>query len=308
MTQTLVVLAAGLSSRFGSNKQLAPVGPKDEVLLDYAVYDAVRAGYEQITFVIRRELAGDFQSHVHKKFGQRLSVDFAFQELTDLPKGFAVPSNRKKPWGTAHGVFATRNVVQNPFVVINADDFYGAAAYSLLYDHLNASYMSAKPEFSMIGYTLSETFSKFGGVSRGICDVDDQGYLGQLVEVKTISNIDGEIAGMTLAGDPAPLRGDETVSMNIWGLTPAVFEMLEKQFAQFLVEHLEDPDAEFLISSALNEQISAGDVSLKVLPTHDQWIGMTFHEDREEVKRQIADLVARGDYPNNLSAWFLGQK
>lgn len=308
MTKTLVVLAAGLSSRFGSNKQLAPVGPSNEVLLDYAVYDAVRAGFEHVTFVIRRELASDFQNHVNERFGRRLSVGFAFQDLTDLPTGYAVPDNRVKPWGTAHAILAARDVVLNPFVVINADDFYGAAAYSLLYNSLSATSMEDAPEFAMVGYTLSDTFSVFGGVSRGICDLSDHGYLEKLVEVKKIESMDGRIGGFTVDGEPVPLHGNETVSMNIWGLTPAVFPMLELQLTQFLAEHATDPDAEFLISSALNEQIAAGDARLKVLPTRDQWIGMTFQNDSEHVRHQLADLVERGDYPNNLTAWFQEQK
>jgi UTP-glucose-1-phosphate uridylyltransferase len=308
MTQTLVVLAAGLSSRFGSNKQLAPVGPNSEVLLDYAAYDAVRAGFEQVTFVIRRELARDFQSHVHSRFGRQLSVDFVFQDLSDLPTGFTLPGNRQKPWGTAHAILATRDVVQNPFVVINADDFYGATAYSLLHKHLGTSHRSVTPEFAMIGYTLSDTFSAFGGVSRGVCDLDEQGFLEKLVEVKQIENTDGNIAGFTVAGDRTPLRGNETVSMNIWGLTPEVFPILERQFSRFLSEHGDDPDAEFLISSALNEQIAAGDARLKVLPTPDRWLGMTFQNDRENVRRQLASLVEQSEYPVCLTSWFLEQE
>jgi UTP-glucose-1-phosphate uridylyltransferase len=308
MIQTLVVLAAGLSSRFGSNKQLAPVGPNEEVLLDYAVHDAKRAGFDHVTFVIRPELARDFQNHVNERFGRQLSVSFAFQDAADLPTGFAVPKNRKKPWGTAHAILAVRDIVLNPFVVINADDFYGAAAYSLLYNHLEDKGTSHTPDYAMIGYTLSDTFSEFGGVSRGICDLTEHGYLQNLVEVKKIESTGDRIGGVTVDGEPVPLNGNETVSMNIWGLTPAVFPILEQQFTQFLTEHAADPDAEFLISSALNEQIAAGDARLKVLPTRDQWIGMTFQKDSMLVKRQLANLVERGEYPKNLTAWFLEQK
>jgi UTP-glucose-1-phosphate uridylyltransferase len=308
MNQTLVVLAAGLSTRYGGNKQLASVGPSDEVLLDYAVYDAARAGFTGVTFVIRQELERDFQEHVALRFGTDLQVNFAYQELLDLPEKFELPDNRVKPWGTAHAILAVRKMVGEPFVVINADDFYGRSAYVSLHDFLEHEQGSNAPQFAMIGYTLRETLSEFGGVSRGICKCDDRGFLEQLVEVKEIDVINGKISGVTTAGEGYSLQGHETVSMNIWALSPAVFPILEKQFAGFLCEHGADPDAEFLISSALNQQVTASIARLKVIAAAENWFGMTFQADRPNVIRKIASLVEHGVYPESLTSWFQGNR
>lgn len=308
MSQTLVVLAAGLSSRFGGNKQLASVGPNAEVLLDYAVFDAVRAGFEHVTFVIRRESEQDFQKHVALRFGKRVQITFAYQDLADLPAGVETPPNRVKPWGTAHAILAARAVVGDPFVVINADDFYGASAYSSLLKFLEETRTASTPKFAMIGYGLRETFSPFGGVSRGICQCGEQGTLEQLVEVKNIEEEDGEIAGVTIAGNRYELTGNETVSMNIWALTPAIFPILQRQFVEFLSDHRDDYSAEFLISSALNEQIAKGMSSLEVIESHNRWFGMTFQDDRQNVIRQIAELVGQGLYPESLTSWFRENK
>jgi choline kinase len=301
MSQTLVVLAAGLSTRYGGNKQLASVGPNGEVLLDYAVYDAVRAGFTNVTFVIRRELENDFQEHIAKRFGGRVPVAYSYQELQDLPDGIELPSNRVKPWGTAHAILAVREVVDEPFVVINADDFYGGSAYSSLYEFREQRETGVIPEYAMIGYRLNDTLSEHGGVSRGICECGDAGYLERLVEVKKIESIGTEISGVTVTGERYALHGGETVSMNIWALTPAVFPILEKQFAGFLREHRDDPDAEFLISNALNEQTATGISRLKVIAACERWFGMTFQEDRPNVARQIGKLVELGLYPNDLT-------
>ena len=301
MPQTLVVLAAGLSTRYGGNKQLASVGPNGEVLLDYAVYDAVRAGFTSVTFVIRRELEKDLQEHVADRFGGSARVAYSYQELQDLPHGIELPPNRVKPWGTAHAILAVRDVVDEPFIVINADDFYGRSAYSSLYEFRERGRTGAIPEYAMIGYTLNDTLSEHGGVSRGICECSDAGYLERLVEVKKIESIGTEISGVTVTGERYALHGGETVSMNIWALTPAVFPVLEKQFAGFLREHRDDPDAEFLISTALNEQIATGVSRLKVLAACERWFGMTFQEDRPNVAHQIGKFVDQGLYPNDLT-------
>jgi UTP-glucose-1-phosphate uridylyltransferase len=306
MTETLVVLAAGLSTRYGGNKQLAAVGPSGEVLLDYAVFDAVRAGFDHVAFVIRRELEDDFRTHVAARFGKRVRITYSYQELKSLPVSFELPPNRTKPWGTGHAILAAQDEVDTPFVVINADDFYGASAYTQLFEFLESPQTAQSPQFAMIGYALRETFSPHGGVSRGICECSDEGMLEQLVEVKNIEDDDGDIAGVTVDGDRYALNGDEIASMNIWGLTPAVFPILQRQFAEFLSEHREDPDAEFLISNALNEQIASGLSRLRVLPARDPWFGMTFQSDRPNVSRQIAGLVKQGFYPDDLTAWFEG--
>ena len=292
MSQTLVVLAAGLSTRYGGNKQLAAIGPSGEILLDYAVYDALNAGFEQLTFVIRRELEQDFRSLAEARFGSRIDVTFSFQE------------GRKKPWGTAHAILSTRSQVSGPFVVINADDFYGASAYSLVSDFFKPTSRDHTADFAMVGYRLDATFSPHGGVSRGVCECDENGFVRRIVEVKQIERQGSKASGFTVDGDPYRLEGDETVSMNIWALTPAVFPILERQFEEFLTEHRDHPDAEFLISTALNKQIASGESRLRVFATSGRWFGMTFQADKTDVERQIADLVKQGHYPNDLTSWF----
>ncbi len=299
-----MILAAGLSTRYGGNKQLAPVGPNGEVLLDYAVFDAVRAEFTDVTFVIRRDMEHDFRTHAAQRFGQRVEVDFVYQELDDLPAGRSVPPSRSKPWGTAHAILAARGIVENPFVVINADDFYGASAYDLLFEFLSQPQAGAIPVFAMIGYTLSHNLSEFGGVSRGICECNEHGFVEKIVEVKKIERGAGTIAGVTVEGEPYPLSGSETTSMNIWGLTPAVFPLLEDQFDRFLAENAGAPDAEFLISTALNEQVAEGTSRLRVLPAEEQGFGMTFEADTPSVTRRIRNLIRAGDYPEDLTAWF----
>ncbi len=308
MSQTLVVLAAGLSTRYGGNKQLASVGPSGEVLLDYAVYDAAQAGFERVTFVIRRELEQLFEEHAAQRFGKKVQVTFAYQDLHDLPAGFELPAKRVKPWGTAHAILAAREMVVEPFVVINADDFYGSFSYASLHGFREQHTEADTPEFAMIGYTLHDTLSEFGGVSRGICVCDDRGFLERLVEVKKIGLKNGAIAGVTTSGDRYALGGSEIVSMNIWALTPTIFPLLKEQFEEFLGKHANEPDAEFLISSALNEQIRAGISTLKVIAARDRWFGMTFQADRPNVMSEIGALVKRGAYPNDLRTWFLDKE
>lgn len=304
MKQTLVILAAGLSTRYGGNKQLAPVGPNGEVLLDYAVFDAVRAGFTDVTFVIRRDMEHEFRNHVAERVEQRVELDFAYQELDNLPAGRSVPPGRSKPWGTAHAILAARASVDTPFVVINADDFYGASAYGLLFEFLSQPQSGRIPVFAMIGYTLAQNLSEFGGVSRGICECNENGFVEEIVEVKRIERSAGKISGVTIEGEPYPLSGRETTSMNIWGLTPAVFPLLEDQFDRFLAENAHDPDAEFLISTALNEQIANGTSRLRVLPAEEHGFGMTFEADTPNVSRQVRKLISAGDYPEDLTVWF----
>ena len=292
MSHTLVILAAGLSTRYGGSKQLAAVGPSGEILLDYAVHDAVKAGFEQVTFVIRRELEKEFRSHAESVFGTRLTVTFSYQE------------GRKKPWGTAHAILSTRDQVSGPFVVINADDFYGASAYTLMNDFFVSTGGSDGTELAMVGYPLGETFSPHGGVSRGICECDDRGFVQRIVEVKQIERRDTSVEGVTVEGNPYALHGDETVSMNIWALTPAVFPILDRQFKEFVRKHGQNPDAEFLISTALNEQVASGESRLRLFQTGDRWFGMTFQDDKPVVQREIAALVEQGKYPAELASWF----
>lgn len=300
MDLTLVVLAAGLGSRYGGLKQLEALGPGGETLLDYGIYDAVRAGYARAVLVIRAELESAFRERLERRFGDTIEIRFAFQSLDQLPDGVSVPAERGKPWGTGHAVLAARSEVGEPFVVMNADDFYGRTAYEALADHLRRNADTDPLNFAAAGYELSETLSPHGGVSRAVCKLDDDGYLVHVTEVKRIRREGDVLVGVTLAGEPFWLHGDETVSMNLWAATPAAFPILERQFARFLGGHADDPEAEFFLSEAVNEQIATRAVRVKVIPTPGPWLGVTYPQDRDHVVKRLHELVAAGAYPSDL--------
>jgi hypothetical protein len=304
---SLVILAAGLSTRYGRPKQLEPVGPSGEALLDYTIYDARLAGFSKIILVVRPEQEGAFRDHAHRVFGDRVKVAFAHQELWDLPAGFAPPTARHKPWGTGHAVLAVRKLVDGPFAICNADDFYGASAYSALTDFFRNAVSSGDPSFAMVGFTLRNTLSSLGGVSRGICRCDNDGFLQRIVEVREIHENSG-LSGVSLSGDPYVLTGDELTSMNLWGFRRRVFARLDRQFELFLNLYETDPEAEFLLSDAIGEQVSRGESRVRVLPRRDPWIGMTFEGDRERVESHIRLLVAEGRYPVDLADWFRNER
>ena len=301
-----MVLAAGLSSRYGDLKQLAPVGPNGEALMDYSVYDAIRAGFTNVLLVVRPELEGSFRAHAEKQFGSLLSVDFVHQNLADLPPSCTLPMGRQKPWGTGHAVLAARRL-QRPFVVCNADDYYGPAAFAALAQHLEVADSPGKPIHAIVGYVLRETLSDSGGVSRAVCQRDKHGFLEQVVEIHNISQRDGHVSGSTTAGKSIDLDEDAIVSMNLWGFNPTVFSPLQRQFATFVSEHGDEADSEFLLSTALNEQIAADESAVIVLPGSTHWFGLTFAADQPEVSRQIEILVGRGTYPRSLATAFRTQ-
>jgi len=302
MDLTLLVLAAGLSTRYGELKQLVPVGPSGEALMDYGIYDAVRAGFNKVVLVTRRELEGALREHVERVFGDAIEVAVAYQELDALPEGFALVSGRHKPWGTGHAVLAAAAEVNEPFVAINADDFYGADAFAALGDFLREAAGSEGNEFAAAGYSILDTLSPHGGVSRAVCEVDTDGYLVRVTEVKKIAEADGVLAGVTVEGERYVLSGDETISMNIWAATSSAFPLLHEQFARFLEEHGADADAEFLLSTAVNDLIASGGVRVKVIPTGGPWLGITYQEDRPYVEGKLRELVEAGHYPENLGA------
>jgi NDP-sugar pyrophosphorylase family protein len=279
----LVILAAGVGSRFGGPKQLSPVGPSGETLLDYAVYDAVRAGFTRAVLVIREELRAPLQEHVARVIGRALPVDYVEQP---------VPEGRGKPWGTAHAVLAARDAVgEAPFAVCNADDYYGPGAYRLLVEHLRAK-AGTPPLHALVGYRLDATLSAHGGVARAVASTGPDGMVTRLVEVKNVR------------GGDAPFTGAEQVSMNLWGFTPDVLPVLEEQFTAFLDAPRRGPDDEFLLSTALGDQVTAGRARLRVLPAPDRWLGMTFAADVEAVRAALAELVRAGTYPADLRAAF----
>lgn len=295
---TLLVLAAGMGSRYGGLKQIDPVGPAGEAIIDYSIYDALRAGFGKVVFVIRRDIEEAFRSTIGAHFEQRVPVEYAFQQLDDLPAGFTVPAGRTRPWGTAHAILAARNVVREPFAVINADDFYGAEGYRALAAHL----VSGAPDQAMVGFVLRNTLSDFGSVARGICDVSADGYLRGVVETTNIER-DGNGGRTTDAeGRVTRLTGDEIVSMNMWGFAPSVFDNLHSFFLSFLAARGADQKAECYLPSAVTAAIDSGRVRIRVLASQDAWFGVTYREDRPRVVDSIRALIAAGLYPEKLWA------
>ncbi len=292
----LVILAAGMGSRYGGIKQIDPVGPSGEIVLDYSVYDAVRAGFEKVVFVIRRDIETPFREHIGARLEQQLDVAYVFQEMdAHLPAGFDVPADRGKPWGTGHAILCCRDAVDGPFCVINADDFYGAEAYRLM-----ATQLQACPEqIAMVGYQLANTLSDHGSVSRGACDVAD-GCLRTVVE-RTRIEPDGDGARfLDDNGAWQPLTGNEVVSMNFWGFPAAIFGVLETQFHEFIRARGTESKSEFFIPSVVDRQIREAGERVRVLETDAQWFGVTYPEDKPVVVRKIAALVENGIYPERL--------
>jgi NDP-sugar pyrophosphorylase family protein len=288
---TLLVLAAGMGSRYGGLKQIDPVGPSGETVLDYAVFDALRAGFKRVVFVIRREFEAVFRETVGAKYAGRVAVDYVFQSLDALPAEFQLPAGREKPWGTGHAVWCAREIVAEPFAVINADDFYGADSFRKLGDFLHSEGGNARAA-AMIGFRLANTLSEHGAVSRGICASDAEGRLTSIVERTGI--LASEV------GEGRAFRGDEVVSMNCWGFSPGIFAGLDRQWRAFLRAHGGEPKAEFYLPAAVSALIGEGDVSVRVLPTDSTWFGVTYREDKPRVVSAIADLVSRGHYPQKL--------
>jgi hypothetical protein len=293
---TLLVLAAGMGSRYGGLKQIQPVGANGETIMDYSIFDARRAGFGKVVFVIRRDLEEPFKQFVGARFGNKIAVDYVFQELGSLPPGFSVPPNRTKPWGTGHAILMAADMIREPFAAINADDFYGAHSFRVLAEHLR----SDSPDFAMVGFTLRNTLSEFGSVARGVCKTSPTGFLESVTEITKIER-DG-MAAKAIGPDGKVLRlgGDETVSMNLWGFTPALFNDLRELFAHFLTQHGAEEKSEFYIPSAVNELIGTGRARVKVLRSPDSWFGVTYREDHRLVVESIRKLVACGDYPEKL--------
>jgi len=285
MDLTLVVLAAGMGSRYGGLKQLDPVGPSGEIILDYSVRDALLAGFTKVVFVIRREMLEQFRDSVGTRYEGKIPVEYAFQELEPLPGGRVSPVGRTKPWGTGHAVLAAKTVVRGSFAVINADDYYGPSGFAKLALFLQAA---EQGQYSMVGYRLEKTLSDHGSVSRGICRSNSAGYLVDITERTAIEKQGGKI--VAAATPPVSLSGDEPTSMNFWGFTPDLFSRLERLFEEFLEVRGEDLKAEFYLPGAVSDLIALGEVSVKLLQTDDSWYGLTYPEDRPLVVRALAGL------------------
>jgi len=295
---TLLVLAAGMGSRYGGMKQIDPVGPDGETIMDYSIFDARRAGFAKVVFVIRKEIERQFKETIGTRFDKRMPVEYVFQEIDKLVPAHAMPSGRTKPWGTTHAVLMASTSIHEPFAVINADDFYGEASFRAMARHLQAG----SPDFAMVGFELRNTLSDFGSVSRGVCTVDGTGYLGHIVELKSIERFGGQIINTDAEGNGITLRGDETVSMNLWGFTPHVFPLLHEYFDEFLERNAGDMKAECYIPTTVNDLISSGDARVKVLRSGESWFGVTYREDRPRAVGHIQRLVEGGYYPKRLWA------
>jgi NDP-sugar pyrophosphorylase family protein len=296
MNTTLVVLAAGMGSRYGGLKQMDGVGPNGETLLDYSVFDAARSGFSRVVFVIRRDFEEDFRERIGQRFEDRIDVGYAFQQLNDLPGDFAVPEGRAKPWGTGHAVWCARETVDTPFLAINADDFYGRPAIVAVGEYLGALEENST-KFCMAGFRMETTLSENGSVSRGVCRTDAGGLLVSVHEYTKIERSCGRIVD---AGDGTEFLGSERVSMNCWGFSPAVFPLLEYGLINFLEAHSGEEKSEFYIPSAVAEMIHGNSASVKVLPVESPWFGVTYREDRPPVAESLAKLAASGHYPSPL--------
>ena len=299
MKPVLLVLAAGMGSRYGGLKQLDPVGPSGETIMDYSVFDAIRAGFGKVVFVIRRDIEEQFREQIGSRYEGKIEIDYAYQELDKLPNGYTVPEGRTKPWGTGHAALCAADKVDAPFAVINADDFYGSNSFKLLADYFSKACLESS-DYAMCGFILRQTLSDHGSVARGVCSVDSSGNLSGVEELTKIEKDGNGAINVNPDGTQMALTGDEVVSMNYWGFTPTIFEHLERLFKAFLDEHIAKEKSEFYLPFAVNDLISADISKVKVLKTPDSWFGVTYRPDREKVVSGIQALVESGMYPDKL--------
>jgi Nucleotidyl transferase len=301
MKPTLVILAAGMGSRYGGLKQVDPVGPSGETIMDYSIYDAERAGFDRVVFVIRREFEAVFKETIGAKYKNLVDVDYAYQEIGDIPIGYSVPHDRIKPWGTAHAIYAARHSVSGSFAAINADDFYGQDAFKKM-----GEFLSREPatmgvlDFAMVGYLLEQTLSDNGSVARGVCTLGPQGLLEGVKEMTRLVRSEGGIENQEYPDAPQRLTGKERVSMNMWGFRPELFAVLKDRFPLWLELNVCNIKAEWYIPFVVDELIKEGLATVSVLPTEGRWFGVTYREDKPKVVEAISKLVEEGVYPERL--------
>jgi len=284
-------MAAGMGSRYGGLKQLDPVGPSGETIIDYSVYDAIRAGFNKVVFIIRKDFEEDFRSKITNKYKDRIRVEFAFQDLNDLPEGFLCPEGRVKPWGTGHAILTASQLIHEPFVAINGDDFYGRESFEIVADY----YQDKNATYSMVAFQLDKTLSEFGGVTRGLCTVEND-LLDTVVET---GELKWSESGVSSDRD-IQLDGSEPVSMNVWGFTPDLFDHLRAMFVDFLHKEGDEMKSEYLIPTVINNLIRSGEKDIHVLRTGSKWFGVTYKEDKPFVTEQVQLLVDHGVYPKQL--------
>lgn len=297
MKPTLLVLAAGLGSRYGGLKQMDPLGPNGESIIDYSVYDAFQAGFGKVVFVLREEIVGDFYELFANRYKKRITVDHVIQRLTDIPPGISVNPDRTKPWGTAHAVLSAGKILNEPFAVINGDDYYGKDAFRVMAAFLSNLDPREAGSQSMVGYGISNTLSEFGAVSRGICSVDENAILTGIVERTHIEQQGKRIIFLDENNEQVDLSGNEVVSMNFWGFTPAVLPYFRELFHEFLILKGSELKSEFYIPYAVNQLIESAIVKVKVLESSAQWFGVTYQADRPHVQERISALYQAGSYP-----------
>ena len=288
---TLLIMAAGMGSRYGGLKQLDAIGPSGETIIDYSVYDAIKAGFNKVVFIIRKDFEQEFKSKITDKYEGQIQVEFAFQDLNDLPDGFTCPEGREKPWGTGHAILSARNVINEPFIAINGDDFYGRESFKVVADY----YREGANSFSMVAFKLDKTLSSFGGVTRGLCTVNDE-KLNTVIETADLEKTDYGVS----SNRDIELDGSEPVSMNVWGFTPILFKYLEEKFVEFLSQNGTEMKSEYLIPSVVNELIQSGQETVHVLRSGATWFGVTYKEDKPYVEGEIEKLVNKGEYPGKL--------
>ncbi len=300
MKPTLFVLAAGMGSRYGGLKQLDGVGPNGETIMDYSIYDAVKAGFGKLVFVIRESFEDDFREKIIKKYEKEIPVELVFQELDKLPEGVTLNPDRVKPWGTNHAVMMGKDVIKEPFAVINADDFYGAEGFQVLGDYLSSLSDDSVNDYCMVGYRVGNTLSESGSVARGVCETDSEGNLTGVVERTEVKRIDGVVKYKDENGEWVATDDNTPVSMNMWGFTPDYFKYSDDYFVEFLKENSDNIKAEFFIPLLVNYLTVSKKASVKVLDTPSKWFGVTYAEDRPDVVARLQKLVDDGDYPSPL--------
>jgi UTP-glucose-1-phosphate uridylyltransferase len=297
---TLLILAAGIGSRYGSLKQLDALGPSGETIIDYSIFDAIRAGFGKVIFVIRENIEKEFNGAFVDKLESRIPVDYVLQEIDRIPSGFVISDERKKPWGTGHAILMAADKIKEPFAVINADDFYGRSAFHVLSEYYSHWVSEKKNDWCMVGYSIENTLSEHGFVSRGVCKTDTSSLLVDIVERTRIEKTPEGIAYKDENEKAVIIPENTLVSMNFWGFTPSIFQYLDLGFREFLTKNAADPKAEFYIPSVVNELIKKKEASVKVLECSSKWFGVTYRDDREQVVNQLKELVDQGIYPGNL--------
>ena len=300
MKPTLFVLAAGMGSRYGGLKQLDGLGPNGETIMDYSIFDAIRGGFGKIVFVIRRDFEQDFRDKVLSKYEGHIPTELVFQAIDDLPEGFTCPADRAKPWGTNHAVLMGKDVIKEPFAVINADDFYSRDAFAVMGKWLNELPEGSTGKYSMVGFRICNTLSENGTVARGVCAKNEAGMLTDVVERTEIMRVDGTICYKDENGEWQPVGEETPVSMNFWGFTPDYFQYSEAQFVDFLKENIDKPKSEFFIPLVVDTLINNGKATCEVLDTTAKWFGVTYAADRPGTVEKIQALVDAGEYPNKL--------